>query len=251
MSDISVYERPALACDCALFRVAGNNDDKTARLQVRLVRRQWNPDEGKLALIGAFVPVDDRIEEVMRRTIETKGGYAENIVFEQLHTFDTPGRDERWRVISVAHWGAVADGADPSTEIAGVDWYDVSPDREFAVSPAGEHVLLSDLAFDHGEILLFALRRLSESVRSTGIALDFLPDQFYISDIGRVVEAISGRTENNVQRKFAKLLEPVPRNDTGVSPQVRDAGEENTGKRPAHRPPVLYRRKAVPMDERK
>lgn len=76
-SDILRYERPALTADCVLFTAVEKEDEPRGGdlvLQVRLVRRPNEPEEGKWALLGAFVPVEERIEDTMRRAALEKGG---------------------------------------------------------------------------------------------------------------------------------------------------------------------------------
>lgn len=241
-SDILRYERPALTADCVLLRLRPDALANKPVLQVRLVRRPNAPEAGKLALIGAFVPVDERVGDVLTRCVSNKAGIDE-FYFEQLYTFDTPGRDERWRVISVAHIGIVSPGT-PERASDDVDWYDVdtenrvlySSDRETACS-------FDDLAFDHVEILDMALSRLAGKVLWTDVAFRFIPETFTVSQLKGVLELLAGKPVNNVKRDFGKYLEPAPAPGVPPSAVLDELATSPTvkPKRPAHRPASYYR----------
>lgn len=240
-SDIMQYDRPALTADCVLLRAKMNTLTGREGLQVRLVRRDRTPECGNLSLVGAFVPVDERIESVMRRCVRDKAGY-EGFYAEQLYTFDTPERDERWRVVSVSYIGIVPEGIDALDDVPlTADWYDIDIERRLLRSPVQETVLsFDDLAFDHAEILDTAIARLQGKVRYTDIALRFLPDTFTIKQLQDVVSAICGRKVNNIKRAFTHFIEPA----AATSDAVRDENSiQKDTKRAPHRPASLYTRK--------
>lgn len=234
-SDILRYERPALTADCVLFTAVEKEDELRGGelvLQVRLVRRPNEPEEGKWALLGAFVPVEERIEDTMRRAALEKGGYAD-FYAKQLHTFDTPGRDERWRVVSVAYLGIAKMWTGVSAPVGDTAmWFSIDYENKMLFQPAlGEKLSFDELAFDHGDILHCAVERLRKEAASGDIALEFLYDTFTIRDINRVMDAIFDKKTNNTKRTFSRYIEPA---DT----------EENAAqeKKPAHRPAQLFRR---------
>lgn len=233
MSDITRYERPAITADCALFTIDCREDGAPA-LKVRLSRRPNAPEKGKWALLGAFVPIDDRIEDVMRRAVLDKGGYGKGFYASQLHTFDTPERDERWRVISVSYIGIVARDTAPDHFVEGAEWFYVDADAHMLESASsGEVLSFEALAFDHCAILCMALSRLRKEAASTDIALEFLRSPYTISDIRRVLETVTGKPSANTQRTFEKYIE-----------RASDEGQrDEEGKRPAHRPGILYKRR--------
>ena len=55
------YERPALAVDCVVF---GLDDDD---LKVLLIRRDIEPFQGRWALPGGFVRMDETVDEAAKR----------------------------------------------------------------------------------------------------------------------------------------------------------------------------------------
>lgn len=227
-SDILKYERPALTADCVMLRTSMNLLTGQPCLQVRLVRRPNAPECGRLALIGAFVPVEERIDDVLSRCVADKAGIDE-FYYEQLYTFDTPGRDERWRVISVAHIGIVEPDA-PERFLRDADWYDIDIASRTVRSPVQETLCsFDDLAFDHGDILDCAIERLRGKALYTDIAFRFLSKTFTVSQLKRTLEVLAQKPVNNVKRDFGKYIEPAPVEDT------------KNKKNPPHRPSTLYR----------
>src|SRR5690349_15280766 len=138
---------------------------------VVLRKRTWAPFEGVWALPGAINPWEEQLKETMLRELHHIG--LGDIWVEQLKTFDrppqyvdgelaVPGRDPRGRVISVAYFGLVppahAVGTPESEEIA---WW-----------PVQEMPLL---AFDHEEIVQYALWRLRNKILYSSVAFQLLP----------------------------------------------------------------------------
>lgn len=242
-NDILKYDRPALTADCVLFTTVEKEDNPRGGelgLQVRLMKRPSEPEEGKWSLLGAFVPIDERIEDVMKRAVLSKGGYEDNFYSEQLFTFDTPGRDERWRVISVTYLGIANMHQGSAQHAPDAHWFFIDYDSRTLYQPVLDLTLsFDDLAFDHSEILAVAVERLRAKTTYTDIALNFLAAPFSIKDIKRVMEAVTGKPCNNPQRTFEKYIERSKDNDT---PAVCKTTEGK--KRPAHRPGILYERKA-------
>lgn len=251
MSDITQYERPAITADCVLFTAVekeGSYRGEDLGLQVRLVKRNNAPEDGKWALLGAFVPIDDRIEDVMRRAVREKGGYGQDFFAEQLFTFDTPGRDERWRVISVAYIGIIPMWHSVTQAAPDARWFYVDTDSRELYQPV-EDITISfeDLAFDHGEILGMAIDRLRGKATYTDMILNFIDEPIAIKDIKRVMEAVTEKPCNNPQRMFSGYLERLSEEEQlraegwdGVTTGSNEAHSKR--KRPAHRPGILYRR---------
>ena len=132
-----------LTVDAVVFRKNGNN------LEVLLIRRKHYPFEGKWALPGGFVDMDETLEEAVVRELKEETG-LKNVDLKQLFAFSAINRDPRGRTISVIFFGFV--DIDNSTVIAGDDardaqWFDAN---EFP-----------HLAFDHNKVVEMALRRIS------------------------------------------------------------------------------------------
>jgi 8-oxo-dGTP diphosphatase len=137
------YPRPALTVDCVIFASGGEG-----RLKVLLIQRDHPPFEGRWALPGGFVDMEESLEEAARRELLEETG-VEAVRLEQLHAFGDVGRDPRGRVVSVAYLARVEledHRPRPASDARAARWFPVED--------------LPELAFDHGEIVAMALRRL-------------------------------------------------------------------------------------------
>jgi 8-oxo-dGTP diphosphatase len=116
--------------------------------RILLVQRKRDPCQDRWALPGGFVEIDEDLPAAAARELCEETGLS-GIRLEQLRTFGTPGRDPRGRVITVAYV-AVLEGSCPavngSDDAAEARWFDITD--------------LPPLAFDHGEIVRYALRAL-------------------------------------------------------------------------------------------
>jgi 8-oxo-dGTP diphosphatase len=135
------FPRPSVTTDVVLV----TNEDPP---RVLLIRRKHEPFQGKWALPGGFIDMDETLEESARRELREETG-IEVKRLEQLHTFGAPQRDPRGRTISVVFLAR----ADPARlKLQAAD----------DAAEAAWHSLLRPppLAFDHAEILTLARRRL-------------------------------------------------------------------------------------------
>jgi len=125
--------------DAVIFR---KDSDK---LEILLIRRKNEPFKDTWALPGGFVDEGEDLEDAAIRELEEETSVKiENA--EQLKAFGKPGRDPRHHTVSVAFKAfvpadTVAVAADDAKEIG---WFSVDD--------------LPALAFDHDEIIAFALR---------------------------------------------------------------------------------------------
>jgi 8-oxo-dGTP diphosphatase len=135
------YPRPALTVDAVVF--ARNQ----GALHVVLIRRAGPPYEGRWALPGGFVELDETLEQAAIRELQEETGIRLSHM-QQLRVFDAIDRDPRERVISVAHMALV----DMAAYVpSGSD--DASDARWFALDA------LPPLAFDHASVLALARER--------------------------------------------------------------------------------------------
>jgi 8-oxo-dGTP diphosphatase len=178
-------------------------------LHVLLVKRKHWPFEGRWAIPGGFVNMDESLELAARRELEEETG-VRDIYLEQLYTFGEPKRDPRTRVISVAYIALVS--ADTQTLRASDESIDV---RWFPV-----RALPGPLAFDHDTILAAGLDRLRSKLEYTTLAFQLLPEVFSILELKHIYEQILGEPldKGNFYRKIkdANLLE-----DTGLRREGR------------------------------
>ena len=196
-----------VAVDVVVFTILGG------RLNVLLVRRGGPPFRGRWAIPGGFVEESEPLEDAARRELAEETGVA-GVFLEQLYTFGDPARDPRGRVVTVAYV-ALLRHAPPRLRAA-------SDAAEARWHPARD---LPPLAFDHRRILGTALDRLRNKLEWTTMGFQLLPEEFTLSELQRVYEAILDKRidKRNFRRKMALL------------DVVRPAGRWSTsgGRRPA------------------
>ena len=165
------------------------------KLRALLVKRAGPPFQGKWAIPGGFVHGDESLDEAARRELKEETGVAD-VYLEQLYSFGDPRRDPRGRVITIAYFALV--GSDHTSLAAGTDAAEAKWFPMDALPP---------LAFDHGEILEYALERLRYKLDYTTVGFQFLPKSFTLSELQEVYEAILGKKldKRNFRRKIELL----------------------------------------------
>ena len=204
------YEQPGVTVDLVLFTVDQDS------LKVMLVKRAEAPFLGYWSLPGGFLKIGESLEEGALRILEEKAGVHE-VYLEQLYTFGDPERDPRARVITVTYfalipWKKLA--LPESKKVTELSWYSTSQ--------------LPRLAFDHEEIIDYAVQRLQAKAGYSNIVYGLMPEKFRLSDLQKIYEIILNK--NLDKRNFRKrMLASGLLEETGI----RDI----TG---AHRPAMLY-----------
>jgi 8-oxo-dGTP diphosphatase len=204
------YEQPGITVDLVIFTV---ND---GRLKVLLVKRAEEPFAGCWSIPGGFLQSGESLEEAAIRVMKAKTGVKE-VYLEQLYTFGAPARDPRARVITVTYFALIP-------------WKDfLRPESKKVIDLAWQSVdELPRLAFDHTEILTYAVNRLRAKAGYSNIVYGLLPDQFRLSDLQKIYETIIDKKLD--KRNFRKRMLA-----TGL---LKETGKKDiTG---AHRPAMLY-----------
>ena len=178
------YPHPAVTTDCVIFGFNGE------RLQVLLIERGIEPYKGKWALPGGFLKMDESAEECARRELKEETG-LEGAYMEQFHTFSSPERDPRERVVTIGYFALIR-----QQEVKGGD--DAAAAKWFPLdeTPA--------LAFDHDFILRKATQRLREQLHFQPIGFELLPEKFTLKELQSLYEAILGIHFD--RRNFAKKM---------------------------------------------
>jgi len=189
-------------------------------LHLPLVQRVREPHLGRWALPGGPLHADESLREAARRTLADTTGLRPSHL-EQLYTFGAVERGghpapEEPRVVSVVYWALVR------TEVAAT----TVDDEHVAWFPAER---LPPLAFDHEEIVGWAVRRLKNKLEYTHLSHALLPDEFTLGQLREVHEAILGRRLDPAN--FRRRVE--------AAGTVAPTGAHQAGVR--HRPPALYR----------
>lgn len=205
------YPRPALTVDIVIFSV------QQARLQTLFICRAQPPYQGAWALPGGFVQMEESLEEAASRELAEETGLRDTYL-EQLYTYGDPARDPRERVVSVAYFALIpADSAaqvQPGSDARASQWFPVDT--------------LPALAFDHAEIVAYALRRLRYKLEYSAVGFELLPETFSLSELQHTYEVILG--EKLDKRNFRRRI------------QQANIIEETATLRPGEgRPARLYR----------
>ena len=186
------WPRPSVTVDVVIFTLQEND------LHVLLVKRKHDPFADFWAIPGGFVNIDESLESAARRELEEETG-VRDVYLEQLYTFGAVGRDPRGRVISVAYFAL----APVSLVVRGGS--DASEARWWSTSR------LPSLAFDHDDILKYALKRLRYKLEYSAVGFQLLPDKFTLTELQQAYEIILGEPldKRNFRRKIleAEMLE--------------------------------------------
>ena len=199
-----------VAVDVAVFTVRDH------ALHVALIQMKRPPFEGRWALPGGRIRVDETVEQAAARELEEKAG-VRDVWLEQLYSFSDPERDPQGRCVSVAHLALIPATAQlrTSNNYSAIGWFP-------AVRPPA-------LAFDHKEMLAYAVKRLRAKLEYTNVAYSLLEPTFTLGELQRVYEAILDKKLD--PRNFQRRIQ-----DVGL---VEPTGEMRTGR--AHRPARLFR----------
>jgi 8-oxo-dGTP diphosphatase len=228
--DASRFPRPSVAVDVVLLTV------RDGAIWALLGRRDDHPHQGRWALPGSFLGIDESLDTAATRVLRTKAGLR-GVFTEQLYTFGSPKRDPRTRVISVAYYAlvdsatlekaaATRDNSGLTLARLDIPWPGETGGPVSALDDSGTPL---PLAFDHAEILGMAVKRIRGKLDYAPIGFELLPRDFSLRDLRLVHEVILGRALNkdSFRRRILDRALVVP------------TGERAAGV--GHRPPELYR----------
>ena len=187
--DVSKFERPSVTTDIVIFTV--KDDD----LKVLLVKRKEWPYQGSWAIPGGFVKMDESLEDAAQRELKEETGVTD-VYLEQLYTFGEPKRDPRTRVITVTYfalvdWSKIKLKA--ASDASAVNWFSMYD--------------LPKLAFDHGFIVDYALKRLRWKLEYTCAGFSLLPEEFTLSQLQGLYEIVFNKKfdKRNFRKKVLSL----------------------------------------------
>jgi 8-oxo-dGTP diphosphatase len=181
-----------VSVDLAVFTLAGRE------LSVLLRRRTDPPYPDFWALPGDLrcpgTSLDSQARALQAGITGIEGGWIEQLkTFHRPQQVDAggrivvPGRDPRGDVLSVAYIAivptALAEDCAGDKNGAEQDWH---PVRRLPV----------EMAFDHREVVDYAVRRLRSKVGYSSVGFQLLPSEFTISELQHVYEAVLGLSIN-------------------------------------------------------
>lgn len=210
--DVKKFFRPSVAVDVITFTIFENE------LKILLVKRDIEPYKNYWAIPGGFVGEKESLEDAAKRELLEETG-VNNVYLEQLYSFGNPGRDPRTRVISVSYFALISSEialkTKGSTDVKEAKWFSIKE--------------LPDLAFDHAEIIDYALKRLQWKMEYTNAAYSILDEVFTLTDLQKVYEIIFSKLfdKRNFRKKIIALNLVEPTGKTVV--------------RGVHRPAMTYR----------
>jgi 8-oxo-dGTP diphosphatase len=181
-----------VSVDLAVFTLAGRE------LSVLLRRRADPPYPDFWALPGELrcpgTSLDAQARALQAGITDVEGGWIEQLkTFHRPQQVDAagrvvvPGRDPRGDVLCVAYLAivptALAEDCAGQKDGAEQDWH---PVRRLPV----------EMAFDHREVVDYAVRRLRSKVGYSSVGFQLLPSEFTISELQHVYEAVLGLSIN-------------------------------------------------------
>lgn len=181
-----------LATDVVLFTI------RDGELLVRLMSVDRPPYFDHVpGLPGGLIDARETAEEAAQRHLEAKGRIeSRKVHLEQLATFSALERDPRGRVVAVAY-------------MALVPWEDLSPSEQSSDEAVWWQETKSKrkLAYDHGEILAVATKRLASRVTYTTLIGKLLGKEFTLTELEHAYESVLGTDldKRNFRKKILKL----------------------------------------------
>ncbi len=179
----------ALTIDCVIF---GFQDSKLKVLLVQhadgIIKDQW-------ALPGGWVAYNENIDVAANRLLKDLTG-VKKLYLEQLKAFGDVDRYPARRVITIAYYALTR-----PENYKLIPGFTASDARWFNIHE------ISNLPYDHGEILDFAWKRLKRKVKYEPIGFNLLPGKFTLLQLQDLYEEILETTldKPNFRRKIMKM----------------------------------------------
>ena len=209
--------------DIVIFTIK-NND-----FQILLIQRGQEPFKDDWAIPGGFIRLSENLDEAAKRVLYEKTS-VKNVYLEQLYTFGEPERYPNSRVITVGYIALIrSDDLELTSEeglnIQQINWHSVYN--------------IPKLAFDHSDIMSYALKRLKARLEYTPIAFQLLPEKFTLTELQKIYELILDKELD--KRNFRKRMISL-----GMLKEYNEFTKESS-KRPAR----LYSFKEESIEGRK
>ena len=185
-------------------------------LKVLLIKRGEEPYSGSWALPGYFVYPNEDLDTAAKRVLEQLTGLR-NVFLEQVKTFGTVDRHPFGRVITVAYFSLIK-----------INHYQIQAASIAQQAKWHSVAEVTNLPFDHKEILDACFDRLKWLVRLRPVGFELLPPKFTLTELQHLYEAIleTKLDKRNFRKKILSMKLLIDLNET----------QEGV----AHRPARLY-----------
>lgn len=176
---------PRIAVDIVVFSIVSQ------QFSVLLIKRAIPPFKNSWAIPGGFVKNIESLEDAALRELREETGVSK-VYLEQLFTFGEPKRDPRGRIISVSYFALIPENKlkiiKASSDAKEAKWFSLFD--------------LPKLAFDHKDILDYALKRLRWKMEYTNVVYSLLPKEFTLTDLQKIYQTVFNRKFD--KRNFRK-----------------------------------------------
>jgi ADP-ribose pyrophosphatase YjhB (NUDIX family) len=199
--------QPGLSTDCVIF---GFHDNQ---LKVLLIKTKYSD---KWALPGGFVSIDEDIDQAAVSVLKRRTG-LEGIFLRQFATFGNVNRNDKQFSNHILNFYNIPleEGKWYSSRFITVGYYALVDFFKTIPQTLGkneivewiDHNEVSDLIYDHSEILEKALQTLRMELNLMPIGYNLLPEKFTIPEIQKLYETILGRKldRRNFLRKITSI----------------------------------------------
>lgn len=189
------YQAVSVTVDNVVFTI------EDGKLKVLLINRAEKPFVGSWALPGGFLLEGEDTKQAAQRILADKAG-VKDVYIEQLYTFDDLKRDPRGYILSVAYFSLVNRNK--------INFQKNEKTQEPVFYSVRE---LPELAFDHEEIIEYALKRLRYKLEYTNVVFSLLEKKFTFAQLQNAYEVILNKKidKRNFRKKFLTLdlIRPV------------------------------------------
>ena len=184
---IQSINRVGLSVDCVIF---GFDENK---LKVLLIRSDLKKYQSKWSLLGDLVKPEEDLDASAYRILKQRTG-LNDLYLEQVHTFGDVTRHPAGRVVTVAYCSLINIQHHRLKILDNeLHWHEI------------ENV--TDLAFDHQEILEACYTWLQKRVQEHPLGLSLLPNKFSLRELQNLYEAILNikLDRRNFRKKFFSM----------------------------------------------
>lgn len=159
-----------------------------------------NPYAGAWSFPGKLIKSDESLEDATLAMLDEAIGNTSPYI-EQLNAFGKITRHPLGRVIDITFYSLINMVADVKSYRA---------DKETKWVPVTQ---VSELAYDHNEMLSLAMHRLRRRLINRPIGFKLLPKEFTLGDLQALYEEILGREldKRNFRKKVTKLNILLPK----------------------------------------